>query len=249
VVRGGWPGWNGWNARWNGWQRAARAPIRHAVVPGPFGGSGEGLGAAVPLVGARGRAPGHVAVPSFGVSEADVGPGPERGDSTRTAARAGPPEGYGGNLAPPHPAWGHVGARLGHPPQLRSGCQRSVAEFGRYVVCAGGSRPIHPNRGTGLPPKGLGGDPTPKIRPNRRHRARAGRGSNARSRPCRTTTLSATFPFQRGSLRRFWPPSKQLRRRTTTHGLWFGAPRAPRYSALRDAAGDKPGGRAIRVVI
>ena len=152
-MRGGWPGWNGWN----GWQRAARALIRHAVVPGPFGGSGEGLGAAVPLVGAHGRAPGHVAVPSFGVSEADVGPGPERGDSTRTAARAGPPEGYGGNLAPPHPAWGHVGARLGHPPQLRSGCQRSVAEFGRYVVCAGGSRPIHPNRGTGLPPKGLGG--------------------------------------------------------------------------------------------
>lgn len=103
----------------------------------------------------------------------------------------------GRDSVPPEPTWEHVGARLGHLLQLRSGCQRSVAEFGRYVVCAGGSRPIHPNRGTGLPPKGLGGDPTPKIRPNRRHRARAGRGSNARSRPCRTTTLSATFPFQR----------------------------------------------------
>ena len=194
MVRGGWPGWN----EWNGWQRAARALIRHAVVPGPLCESGGG--------GLVPRYPSWraVAVPSFGVSEADVGPGPERGESTRTAARAGPPEGYGGNLAPPHPAWGHVGARLGHPPQLRSGCQRSVAEFGRYVVCAGGSRPIHPNRGTGLPPKGLGGDPTPKIRPNRRHRARAGRGSNARSRPCRTTTLSATFPFQRAVSKR--PP-------------------------------------------
>ena len=32
-------------------------------------------------------------------------------------------------------------------------------------------------------------------------------------------------------------------------GLWFEAPRAPRYSALRDAVGDKPGGWAIRVVI
>ena len=103
----------------------------------------------------------------------------------------------GRDSVPPEPTWEHVGARLGHLLQLRSGCQRSVAEFGRYVVCAGGSRPIHPNRGTGLPPKGLGRDPAPKIRPNRRHRARAGRGSNARSRPYRATTLSATFPFQR----------------------------------------------------
>ena len=117
-----------------------------------------------------------------------------------------PPREAGGDSPPPESTWGNVGARLGHLLQLRSGCQRSVAEFGRYVVCAGGSRPIHPNRGTGLPPKGLGRDPTPKIRPNRRHRARGGRGSAARWRPSRATTLSATFPFQRVTGLKSWSP-------------------------------------------
>ena len=50
-------------------------------------------------------------------------------------------------------------------------------------------------------------------------------------------------------LRRFWPPSKQFGAAEGDPGIWFEAPRALRYSALRDAVGDKPGGWAIRVVM
>ena len=55
--------------------------------------------------------------------------------------------------------------------------------------------------------------------------------------------------FQGGDFTWPWPHRFRVWGGGSRPGLWFGAPRAPRYSALRDAVRDKPGGCAIGVVI
>ena len=54
-------------------------------------------------------------------------------------------------------AVGGVGARLEHRHTFVAGCQRLPPDLQPNVASAGGNRPIHPNHGSGVAPKGLGG--------------------------------------------------------------------------------------------